>query len=129
MNATFTPAQLFDALAAIPAPRSAWKRGVHQYAREMVEDLDLDTVLTRDTYRTELLNGAANAREYSEGGCALIYDQDIAERLCTPSELKRKKDGALPPNSRETWLDVQTRAVFQALNLIGRAAKRAAFSN
>lgn len=122
----FTATQLSDALTAIPAPRSAWGRGVLQYAREMVEDLDLDTVLTRDTVRRAVLNGAKDARQYSEGCCALIYDSDIAARVCTPSELRRKKGGALPPNSRETWLDVQTRAIHQALNLIARAATRAA---
>ena len=31
----------------------------------------------------------------------MIYDSDIAERLCTPSELKRKRGDELPPNSRE----------------------------
>lgn len=121
-----TKSQLSDALAAIPAPRSAWSRGVRQYAVEMVECLDTDATMTRETVRRAVLNGAEDARQYSEGGCALIYDCDIAERLCTPSELKRKKGGELPPNRNETWLDVQTRAIHQALALIGRAAKRAA---
>lgn len=31
----------------------------------------------------------------------MIYDSDIAERLCTLSELKRKRGDELPPNSRE----------------------------
>ena len=123
---TINKSQLFDALSAISAPRSAWGRGVHQYARDMVERLDPDATMTLDTVRRAVLNGASCAREFSEGGSSLIYNSDIAERLCTPSELKRKKGGTLPPNSRETWLDVQTRAIHQALALIGRAAKRAA---
>lgn len=111
--------ELLQALDEPPRGRSAWSRGVRQYAREMVEYLDPDTVLTRDTApRRVVLNGASNAREYSEGGGALIYDSDIAERVCTPSELRRKKGGALPPNREETWLDVQTRAINQALALI-----------
>jgi hypothetical protein len=122
-----TKSQLSAALSAIPAPRTAWGRGVLEYAREMVADLDPDTVLTRDTVRRVVLNGATDARQYSEGGCALIYDCDIAARVCTPSELKRKKGGALPPNRNETWLDVQTRAINQALDLIARAARRASF--
>lgn len=126
---TITKSQLVAALDAIKSPRTGWGRGVRQYAREMVEDLDLDAVLTRETVRRVVLNGAEDARQYSEGGCALIYDQDIAERLCTPSELKRKKGGTLPPNREQTWLDVQTRAVSHALTMIDRAARLAYFSN
>lgn len=118
--------ELLKVLDELPRGRSAWGRGVLEYAQEMVECLDRDTVLTRATVRRAVLNGATDAREYSWGGCALIYDWDIAERLCTPSEFRRKKGGSLPPNRDETWLDVQTRALNQALNLIFRAAKRAA---
>ena len=111
--------ELLQALDELPRGRSAWSRGVRQYAREMVEDLDHDTVLTRDTApRRVVLNGATDARTYSYGGCALIYDSDIAERVCTPSEFRRAKGGALPPNRSESWLDVQTRAISQALGVI-----------
>ena len=61
-----------------------------------------------------LLNGAMDWEDYSYGGCSLIYDSQIAERLCTPSELKKKDGGRLEPNSQESWLDVQTRALRQA---------------
>ena len=64
------------------------------------------------------LNGANNWHQYSWGGCSLCYDKQIAERVCTPSELKRKHGGAYEPNSRETWLDVQARALYQACNRI-----------
>lgn len=110
--------ELLQVLDELPRGRSAWTRGVRQYAREMVENLDPDTVLTRDTCRAVLLNGATNARAYSYGGCALIYDSSIAERVCTPSELRRKKGGALPPSRSDSWLDVQTRAISQALGVI-----------
>ena len=111
--------ELLQALDAMPRGRSAWSRGVHQYAYEMVEDLDHDTVLTRDTApRRVVLIGASDARQYSYGGSALIYDSDIAERVCTPSELRRKKGGVLPPSRSESWLDVQTRAIHQALTVI-----------
>ena len=110
--------ELLQALDALPQGRSARERGVRQYAREMVEYLDAGTVLTRDNARRVVLNGAAGAREYSMGGGALIYDSDIAKRLCTPSELRRKRGGDLPPNPAETWLDVQTRAIEQALAII-----------
>lgn len=116
--------ELLQVLDKLPRGRSAWSRAVHRYAREMVSDLDHGTVLTRDTARRVVLNGATDAREYSEGGCTLIYDSDIAARVCTPSELRRTKGGALPPNRDETWLDVQTRAISQALAVI-RARVRA----
>ena len=70
-----------------------------------------------------MLNGATDWREYSWGGCSLIYDGDIAERLCTPSELKKTRGGERRPNSREEWLDTQARALYQACNRIIRIYK------
>ena len=43
----------------------------------------------RKGVRAALLNGAERWQEYSDGGCSLIYDGDIAARVCTPSEYKR----------------------------------------
>ena len=64
-----------------------------------------------------MLNGAASWAQYSDGGCALIYNGDIARRLCTASELKRTRDGQRNPNANETWIDVQARALSQAARL------------
>lgn len=69
-----------------------------------------------------LLNGASTWSEYSWGGSALIYNGDIAKRLCNPSELKRTHNGERRPNSREEWLDVQARALAQAAKRLIRAA-------
>ena len=109
--------------------RSAWNKGVTQYALEMVEQLgeqinggyfeELDLTESKKV-RAALLNGAADWSQYSWGGCSLIYDSDIAERLCCPSELKKTRNGERRPNSREEWLDVQARALFQAANRICR---------
>ena len=55
------------------------------------------------------------AHESSWGGSHLCYDSDIARHYCTPSELRRTRDGARRPNAREEWLDVQARAIYQAL--------------
>lgn len=111
---------------------SAWNRGVKAYALDLLDRLeeaiqgnwfsDAD-ILSPNLLKKELLNGAADWLEYSEGGCALVYDEDIAKRLCTPSELKQKKGGRLQPNSRETWIEVQARALYQAASLILRSAK------
>ena len=100
---------------------SAWAKGVKLYAEELQEFLQDENL---EATKENLLNGASNWTEYSYGGCSLIYDTDIAERLCTPSELKRKRGGELPPNTSENWLDVQTRALAQACNMVLRKAKR-----
>lgn len=101
-------------------PRSAWARGVVAYAVSMLEDLDPEEELRPRTTEKVLLNGAPSWHDYSWGGCALIYDADIARRLCSPSELKRSDNGRLRPNAREEWLDTQARACFQAAQLVKR---------
>lgn len=113
--------------------RSAWDRGVTVYACELltsvVENVDggyFAAPQTRAEFCIVARNGAGTWREYSHGGCALIYDCDIAERLCTPSELKKKRGGELNPNSRETWLDVQARALNQAAARAWNAIRDAA---
>ena len=98
--------------------RSAWQRGVYDYALMLLDDR-YDVKEFHETGLKELLlNGASSWHEYSWGGCSLIYDEDIAKVLCTPSELKRRDYGRLKPNSREEWLDVQARALHQAYKLI-----------
>lgn len=99
--------------------RSAWNKGVTKYALDLLYNVELSvrdgkSLKTISDWKAAMLNGATDWKEYSYAGCALIYDRDIAKRLCTPSELKRKRNGELNPNSRETWLDVQARALFQA---------------
>lgn len=104
--------------------RGAWNNGVKWYALYLIEQLEDYAKVVPESSEIEsvLLNGAENWKQYSYGGCALIYDRGIAETLCSPSELKRvtRKDGTLrdKANSRETWLDVQARALYQACNLI-----------
>ena len=113
---------LASALATIPAGRSAWSRAVHTYANELVEGLESSVDLSNETLLEKaMLNGADDWQQYSEGGCALVYDADIAERLCSPSELKRCKGGERQPNSRENWLECQARALWQAAALVSRA--------
>lgn len=103
--------------------RSAWRRGVYDYALMLLDSRsDLEDFHTNGL-KQELLNGASGWHEYSWGGCALIYDGDIAEALCAPSELKRRDYGRLSPNSSEEWLDVQARALDQAYNRIVRIVK------
>ena len=99
---------------------SAWKRGVKEYTDELLDNLEEKAQYYERLPRNEkelkewLLNGAMDWEDYSYVGCSLIYDSQIAERLCTTSELKKKEGGRLAPNNRESWLDVQTRALRDA---------------
>ena len=114
-----------DIIAAlrIRRDRSAWDRGVTVYAIDMLEELEI-IELTAPTVEKTLLNGAPTWHDYSWGGCSLIYDADIAERLCCPSELRRTRGGERRPNAREEWLDAQARACFQACMRIKRIVSR-----
>lgn len=97
--------------------RSAWDKAVTACAIDLVYGCD------GEVKKENLLNGAIDWSQYSYGGCSLIYDADIAEAYCTPSELKRTDHGRLQPNSRESWLDLQARALGQAYRRI-MGAKR-----
>lgn len=101
-------------IESLPAERSAWRRGVRQYAMDLIEDLPDFQDLNPENSRGVLLNGAVSWKEWAYGGCGLVYDCAIAERLCTPSELRKKRGGELEPSLRESWLDVEARAVGQA---------------
>ena len=102
--------------------RSAWNNGVKTYAIELLDDAasnrECEEFASLQELKEAILNGASDWEQYSEGGLSLIYDTDIAERLCTPSELKRTKNGLNDPNNRENWVQVQARALFQAWELI-----------
>lgn len=113
---------------------SAWSRGVTAYALELLEGLeeainggyfDPSDLKSPKLLERALLNGAQDWSRYSWGGSSLIYDSDIAARLCCPSELKKTRNGERRPNSREEWLDVQARALFQACERVKRATRAA----
>ena len=114
--------------------RSAWDRGVNGYAVDMLQqlmDYYKDGYISGEALENctacqiAALNGARNWSEYSWGGSALVYDGDIAAALCTPSELKKTRNGERRPNSREEWLDVQARALCQAFRRVYSAIKSA----
>ena len=107
-------------------PRSAWNQAVLSDAVDLVQNLDCSEVPNSwAELRALLLNGARNWQEYSYGGCALVYDEDIARHYCTNAELRKvtRADGTISDraNAAETWLDVQARALSQAAILIREA--------
>lgn len=107
--------------------RSAWAKGVTVYALELLDELDeaiesgyfdeADLAAPK-LLKRQLLNGADDWGQYSWGGCSLIYDEDIAFRLCNQTELKKTNYGKRRPNASEEWLDTQARALSQASRLI-----------
>jgi len=102
---------------------SAWEKGVKLYAIEILNRITEDngddyTPDTIDALKKDLLNGADNWELYSESGRTLEYNEDICNRLCSPTEKIKRANGRYNPNKQETWLDVQARALKQAERLI-----------
>lgn len=129
MNANETISAVIIAELNTRKDRSAWDKGVTEYATELAESLDNWDKQPESVaeLREMILNGADDWKAYSWGGSSLIYNQDIAERLCSPSELKRvtNKNGLRDyPNSREHWLDVQARALYQAAKRVAEIANK-----
>lgn len=102
--------------------RSAWGRGVKTYALEMIDNLEEynggEVPSSTSEMMGWLLNGARDWKQASEGGSWLITNEEIAQRLCSPAELKKVAGGRRQPNKRETWIDVQARALFQAAQIV-----------
>lgn len=107
--------------------RSHWERAVKDYALEMISQCDRTSITSYKQIPNHCnafnMTDSALAKALSEGGCFEIYNGDIAKRLCTPSQLKRvaRKDGTVRDLPHETWIDAQTRAVNQAIFLLGSA--------
>ena len=115
--------------------RSAWKRGIAQYAVWMVDRLiDIECECGTENFKfasghcdhvanmkTLLFNGAKDWKEASYSGMWDIMDCEIAHTLCTRSEFEKCRHGWKAPNKYETWLDVQARALYQAFSLISSA--------
>jgi hypothetical protein len=115
--------------------RSAWDKGVKKYAAELIADLDenisggcfaTEDIAAPLLLKRQILNGASDWAQYSWGGCSLVYNEDIAQRLCTPSELKKTRNGERRPNASEEWLDTQARALNQAARMVQRIARKCA---
>ena len=113
--------------------RSAWDKGVKAYALEMLESFEEwrkwneengESVPELDEHTA--LNGASDWSAWAYGGCGLVYDFAIAERLCTPSEMRKLqyKTGAMrTPAPCTNWLDIEARAARQAWQMIAKAMR------
>ena len=110
---------------------SAWNRGVKLYAMEILSNIkdegqnelsfDENGKLIQKTWTIHgLTQGFDHWVGCSQSGQFEIYDREIALRLCTASELQKTKFGERNPSKRETWIECQGRALFQARNLIAK---------
>ena len=99
---------------------SAYKRGVKKYTVELLDNLEeiaqINGRLPKDENELEswLLKGARNWENYSYRGYSLKSNRQIAERLCTPSEFKRKDGGRLAPSRHDNWFNEQAKALNYA---------------
>ncbi len=112
--------------------RSCWKRGVMRIAAMMLEEAIAgykcgNSELPATWAETEkiLLNGANDWEQYVFGGCALVYDEDIAKTLLTPTDLKRwynSSSDCVPGKQKQgmTMMDLEVRAARQAAHEISR---------
>ena len=107
--------------------RSAWERGVAKYAMDIISDLKergiKEVTPESPLFLKQCLNGAESWQHYSNGGCSLICDCEIVERIATDSEKRKFKAGQIErPNARESWIDCQGRALNQAFLLLRETA-------
>ena len=130
--------QLRKLVYEVVPTKSAWEKGVAEYAEWMVENLEeaendnpglIDTIDPNNPGWSKkleevLLNGARDWEQFSRGGNGLVYDRAIAKALCSPSELRKTNGGIRRPNAREDWLDVEARALYQAFSRVKEAFKR-----
>ena len=118
-----------DYIKFMKTPKAKWDRAVHSDALELLERVLDDNYKPKEVasfaeLKKLMLRGAENWKRFCTGGFGLISNEEIAEHYATPSEIKsrRHSDGELGnPNSREDWMDLQARGLFQAEELIKSA--------
>ena len=99
---------------------SAYKRGIKKYTDELLDNLEemarIYKRLPKDENELEswLLKGAMNWENYSYRGYSLKCSRQMAERLCTPSEFKRKDGGRIAPSRHDNWFNEQAKALNYA---------------
>lgn len=110
--------------------RSAWDKGVKAYALDILASFEesrqwceANGESVPELDERTALNGASDWSAWSYGGCGLVYGAYIAERLCTPSELRKLDGGARVPAGAATWCDIEARAARQAWRMIAEAVR------
>ena len=109
--------------------RSTWAKAVKADAIDFVKCNIADALECGDIesipedgreLRALLLNGASDWKQYSWGGCALVYNYDIKEHYLSSSERERYAGDTV----RGTHLlDIQAAALSQACDIVCAAVR------
>ena len=108
---------------------TAWHNGVMEYAVELLTEYEENHGKEIEMLNEEiLLRGAPNWERYSMGGCSLIRDEEIAERVCSQTQMFIYDRGNKPPvgmrtlrgiaHSKTEWLEVQAYALHEAARFL-----------
>lgn len=104
--------------------RSTYDRGVMVYALELLNSL-MESIrngykqdLSIDNLEKYLMGGADSWDQFSEGGCSLIYNGDIVERLFPPSIVRKTNYGFSGYYKGVAYLDIQAIALCRAASRI-----------
>lgn len=129
MKPTVSKSEVIAAIESTPA-RGTWSRAVREDACTLVEGVEVDALpIDPGALRCLLLNGARDWYEYSYGGSALIYNEDIAAHYFNKSEHARwsrpRHDSGMAFNGEEI-LEMQGRALAQAFRIVLRCVSRIA---
>ena len=103
--------EMMDYISANTGRSGKWSEGVKEYAFELLGRMDeaisdgefnADDIDNPAKLHTFLLNGAESWEQYSKGGCSLVFDEDIKNRL--HGEVTKNTD----------YIVEQGRALYQA---------------
>lgn len=118
-----TICEIWGALNAAPR-RTAWERGVLQYASDLfgayVDSRDITDLNVRigKISEADLLRGAESWQQYGAMGRALIWDRDICLRLGTKYQIQKTERGQKQPSRGGTWKELQVKALGEAAQIV-----------
>lgn len=114
---------------AINNGRSKWRRAIKEDALDIIDSMqealninDTDTLPESvQELKAIALNGAEDWKQYSWGGCALVYNDTIKAHYLTDSEIRRHR-GEIFEGMH--LLDLQAWALLQAWQMVLDAFRR-----
>ena len=106
--------------------RGRYYQGVAKYVPEIIERAGFErgelSKLSVTDFRSRLLNGAETWQQYSEGGCSLVDNAEIAARLFYPRDVEtlRRRDFCIGYDCC-AMINLQARALREAADAITMA--------
>ena len=125
---TITTAAIIAKINASNLGRSYYAKAVKEDALDLVDNIDealeygdIESIPEDGReLRALLLNGASDWKQYSWGGCALVYNYDIKEHYLTLSERERYTGDTVRGSH---LLDIQANALSQACDIVCAAVR------